>query len=58
MGDDDKVRDVEAALKRAGEAAKKGGSEVRSGRFLVGSRLASASKVAADVGRGQSPTKK
>jgi hypothetical protein len=44
MGKKDNVRDIEAALKRAAEAAKKGGRDARSGRFLVSSRLASASK--------------
>ncbi|MEO8422152.1 MAG: hypothetical protein ABI457_13250 [Hyphomicrobium sp.] len=44
MGKNDNVRDIEAALKRAAEAAKKGGRDARSGRFLDTTRLASASK--------------
>jgi hypothetical protein len=44
MGKKDNVSDIQAALERAANAAKKGGRDARSGRFLVTSRLASASK--------------
>jgi hypothetical protein len=46
MSKKDNVRDIEAALKRAAEAAKSGSRDARSGKFLVGSRLASGSKLA------------
>jgi hypothetical protein len=36
-------RKIEDALKRAAEAAKTGGRDARSGKFLISSRLASAS---------------
>jgi hypothetical protein len=53
MGKKDKARDIDAALQRAAETAKKGGRDARSGRFLVPSRLASTSRRS-----DQSPAKK